>query len=59
MTRDDQIGAFGAALDTVVTRYAHEFDLTCVEMIGCLHLKAHEMCVEAVGEEEAPEEEYD
>lgn len=43
MDHNEQITHFAADLDTLVHRYAAEYDLPVVSAVGCLHRKAHEL----------------
>jgi hypothetical protein len=48
MSESEQITALGADLDALIERYREEFDLTYAAVVGCLHIKAHLLCMEAI-----------
>ena len=59
MTQAEQAVAFSEGLDSLIDQYANEFDLTCVEMIGVLEVKKHELCAEALEPDEDEDDGYD
>lgn len=47
MSHNDQTNDFADDLDKLVERYRQEFEITYVQVVGCLHLKIHTLCAEA------------
>lgn len=47
MSEKEQIDRFCAELDALIHRYRSEYDITYSSVIGCLHMTAHDLCVEA------------
>lgn len=52
MTQEEQAAAFEEDLDKLLDRYAEEFDLPICMVIGILHLKIHEITVNAYEDDE-------
>lgn len=52
MSDSEQIAAFEAALDALVTRFIAEYDLSTAAAIGVLQLKAHKIMVHACSEDD-------
>ncbi len=52
MTSEEQCLAFEADLDRLIDRYFEEFDLPLVSVIGMLHVKLHEITLQAFEDDE-------
>lgn len=47
MTAKEQTDAFASDIDSLVERYAKEFDLSYAQVVGVLHMKIHLLCQDA------------
>lgn len=47
MTDKEQNKAFAGELDKLIERFAKEFEMTYVQIVGVLELKKHLLCSEA------------
>lgn len=52
MTATEQSSAFYAEISKVVDRFATEFEIPFTCIIGCLHLKAHELMSQSLSVED-------
>lgn len=50
MTNEEQIDAFARELESLISRYRSEFDLTYAATVGVLTLTLHDMMSEATEE---------
>lgn len=55
MTDNDQIAAFEADLNKLVSRYCSEFSLSVAAAVGVLEMKKHSIIANAIEESEAEE----
>lgn len=55
MTQEEQQTAFAQELGKLVDRYAHEFEITFVSMVGCLEMQKAKLTQWCLDEQEDQE----